>query len=63
VQEEPKNMGAWTFVRDRLPEFLPPGLGLEYAGRASSASTATGSMRVHRSEQTELVGEAFEGVV
>ena len=62
VQEEPRNMGAWTFVRDRLPECLPESATLDYAGRPPSASTATGSMRVHRAEQAELVAEAFDGL-
>ena len=60
VQEEPRNMGGWTFVRDRLSDLLPEGIHLEYAGREASASTATGSMRVHRSEQAMLVADAFE---
>jgi 2-oxoglutarate dehydrogenase E1 component len=62
VQEEPRNMGAWSFVRDLLPELLPRGVEVEYAGREPSASTAVGSMRVHRSEQMNLVADAFEGL-
>jgi len=62
VQEEPRNMGGWSFVRDLLPELLPRGVKLEYAGREPSASTAVGSMRVHRSEQSALVADAFEGL-
>jgi 2-oxoglutarate dehydrogenase E1 component len=62
VQEEPQNMGGWTFVRDRLADFLGGDIRLEYAGREASASTATGSMRVHRSEQAMLVAEALEGL-
>jgi 2-oxoglutarate dehydrogenase E1 component len=60
VQEEPRNMGAWTFVRDRLSDLMAVDIRLEYAGREASASTATGSMRVHRSEQATLVADAFE---
>jgi 2-oxoglutarate dehydrogenase E1 component len=60
VQEEPENMGAWTFVRDRLESLLPVGMRLGYAGRAAAASPATGSMRVHRSEQAQLLAAAFE---
>ena len=55
-------MGGWSFVRDLLPELLPRGVKLEYAGREPSASTAVGSMRVHRSEQMALVADAFEGL-
>ncbi|MDE0885859.1 MAG: 2-oxoglutarate dehydrogenase E1 component [Myxococcota bacterium] len=62
VQEEPQNMGAWTFVRDRLGELMPEGIALEFSGREPSASTATGSMRVHRTEQASLIESALEGL-
>jgi 2-oxoglutarate dehydrogenase E1 component len=58
-QEEPANMGAWTFARDRLQAELRPNQRLIYAGRRANASTATGSMRVHQSEQAALVDHAF----
>ena len=60
VQEEPANMGAWTFVRERIRGMLPPQARLGYAGRAESASTATGSLRRHRQEQQALLDAAFE---
>jgi len=62
VQEEPANMGAWTFVRDRLQGLLPAQAELAYAGRKPSASTAVGSTRLHLKEQAGLVGEAYEGL-
>ena len=58
-QEEPANMGAWTFARDRLQAELRPTQKLIYAGRRASASTATGSMRIHQIEQAALVDHAF----
>jgi 2-oxoglutarate dehydrogenase E1 component len=58
-QEEPRNMGAWSFVQEPLRELLRDGQQLVYAGRAASASTAAGSPRVHRQEQAQLVAEAF----
>jgi 2-oxoglutarate dehydrogenase E1 component len=59
VQEEPQNMGAWSFIRPRRGEFLPVGAALWYAGRAPSASPATGSSAVHRRELEQLISEAF----
>ena len=59
VQEEPQNMGAWTFIRPRRSEFLPAGTALWYAGRAPSASPATGSAAVHKRELEQLIAEAF----
>jgi 2-oxoglutarate decarboxylase len=59
TQEEPKNMGGWTFVEPRLREILPDGSGLRYVGRDPSASPATGSYTVHNLEQEKLVREAL----
>ncbi|MFT4902101.1 MAG: 2-oxoglutarate dehydrogenase E1 component [Lentimonas sp.] len=56
-QEEPKNMGGWTFIAPRLMEALEK-MPL-YAGRKESASPAVGSLAVHRQEQAQLVQQAF----
>ena len=57
VQEEPKNMGAWTFMNERFSEAF--GTSLLYVGRPRSASTATGMLKRHLAEQHHLVEEAF----
>ena len=54
VQEEPENMGAWTFM------LRVSGLQMELVSRRASASPATGFAKVHRKEQEELVKKAFE---
>jgi 2-oxoglutarate dehydrogenase E1 component len=59
TQEEPKNMGGWTFVESRLREILPREMTLRYVGRAPSASPATGSYAIHELEQRKIVGEAL----
>ncbi len=59
AQEEPANMGGWTFVRERIQAGLPPRAKLAYAGRRESASTAVGSARVHRHELEALLAAAF----
>jgi 2-oxoglutarate dehydrogenase E1 component len=60
VQEEPRNMGAWAFIQDRLPELLGSERKLRYVGRPRSASSATGSLKRHQAEQDMLVREALE---
>jgi 2-oxoglutarate dehydrogenase complex dehydrogenase (E1) component-like enzyme len=62
AQEEPANMGAWTFVRERIQGLLLPHQRLAYAGRRESASPAAGSPRVFREEQTALVAAALDGL-
>jgi multifunctional 2-oxoglutarate metabolism enzyme len=58
-QEEPKNMGGWTFVEPRLENLLPQFGRPRYAGRAASASPATGSYSIHQLEQAQLIKEAL----
>jgi 2-oxoglutarate dehydrogenase E1 component len=60
VQEEPENMGAWTFVHHRLRDGLDKRLTLKVVARAESASPATGSNRVHEQETQELLDKALE---
>jgi 2-oxoglutarate dehydrogenase E1 component len=62
-QEEPKNQGAWSFIEPEL-EALLTGIGaaktrFRYAGRAASASPATGLASRHKYEQETLVKEAL----
>ncbi|HPR62970.1 MAG TPA: 2-oxoglutarate dehydrogenase E1 component [Thermoanaerobaculia bacterium] len=58
VQEESKNRGAWSFIRDHLQSHFP-GFPLRYAGRKASASPATGSLKVHLEEQEAIINEAL----
>ena len=59
AQEEPKNMGGWTFVEPRLEKLVPVCERPIYVGRAASASPATGSYHIHQAEQAKLVSEAL----
>lgn len=52
-------MGGWAFVEPRLMGLLPACERSYYAGRAASASPATGSYAVHELEQRELVNNAL----
>jgi 2-oxoglutarate dehydrogenase E1 component len=58
VQEEPENMGAWTFVSERLRRVLGGRIPLRHLARDASASPASGSTKVHDREQRELVSTA-----
>ncbi len=59
AQEEPKNMGGWTFVEPRLTNLLPSCQRPFYVGRAPSASPATGTYAIHELEQKHLVDQAL----
>ncbi len=54
VQEEPQNMGAWSFLAT-----LHSSLGLKYIGRGAAASPATGYAKTHAKEQNAIVMDAF----
>ena len=54
VQEEPKNMGYWTFLLRREENYK-----LRLISRKASASTATGFSKVHAKEQLQIIDEAF----
>jgi 2-oxoglutarate dehydrogenase E1 component len=58
-QEEPKNMGAWTFIEGHFEDLIPGGDRLRYVGRAESPSPATGNYAVHTKEQEKLVSAAL----
>ena len=62
AQEEPKNAGSWSFVRQYLECALKEaGVKTEpvYAGRAAAAATATGLAKRHAAEQKKLVAQAL----
>ncbi|MDQ4134272.1 MAG: multifunctional oxoglutarate decarboxylase/oxoglutarate dehydrogenase thiamine pyrophosphate-binding subunit/dihydrolipoyllysine-residue succinyltransferase subunit [Actinomycetota bacterium] len=62
LQEEPENMGAWSFVHGRLHRILRNDYVLRHVSRAAAASPATGSQTVHAAEQQEILERAFEGL-
>jgi 2-oxoglutarate dehydrogenase E1 component len=62
-QEEPENMGAWTFI-DRKVEGVLRDIEIKakrpiYVGRIEAASPATGLAKVHQQQQEALVREAL----
>lgn len=54
VQEEPENMGAWSYMLRQLKE-----KNIQLIARSESASPATGSHKQHEKEQKEIVDKAF----
>jgi 2-oxoglutarate dehydrogenase E1 component len=73
-QEEPKNMGAWDYVRPRLRTALSAGVGegaypaadaaaaavqVRYVGRPAAASPATASFAIHQKETQEILEAAL----
>jgi multifunctional 2-oxoglutarate metabolism enzyme len=59
LQEEPENMGAWTFVRGRLYDRFGDSHSIRRVSRYESGSPATGSHTVHAQEQAQLLEAAL----
>jgi 2-oxoglutarate dehydrogenase E1 component len=59
IQEEPRNCGGWTFMREAFSRHFPQ-IDLQYFGRDENASNATGSFKQYQEEQKKLVKLAFE---
>jgi 2-oxoglutarate decarboxylase len=59
IQEEPENMGAWSFAHGRLHRLLRDRFTLTHVSRTESASPATGSAALHHLEHEDLLARAF----
>lgn len=64
-QEEPMNMGAYTYIVPRLyTAMIGIGRGsvedIKYVGRAPSAATATGFLKKHQNEQADILRLAMQ---
>ena len=58
LQEEPKNRGAWFFVKDHLEQLLKKlgqNTSIYYQGRAGMAASAEGSEKAHKIEQNRII--------
>ncbi len=63
AQEEPENMGAWSFIAPRLRRLIPGDVVVRSVSRPRRASPAGGSAVRHAAEQARIVAAAFEGAV
>jgi len=60
AQEEPKNMGAWSYVAPRLRACTGNAMLIRYIGRPERASPAEGYVATHQEEQARIVADALE---
>ncbi|KYD02527.1 2-oxoglutarate dehydrogenase E1 component [Bacillus atrophaeus] len=59
VQEEPQNMGAWSYISPYLSEVAPEGVSVQYIGRRRRSSPAEGDPTVHKKEQERIVSDSL----
>ena len=60
AQEEPRNMGALTYVGARLRGVVPRDIPLRYVARPERASPAEGRAHTHEAKQRKLVADVFK---
>jgi 2-oxoglutarate dehydrogenase E1 component len=60
IQEEPRNMGAWEFLRQPLAQLIDGRWPLRYLGRPRSSSPAEGSLAWHNATQEALIRQAYD---
>jgi 2-oxoglutarate dehydrogenase E1 component len=59
VQEEPKTMGAWTYMEPRVWALAPDNVTVSYIGRPERSSPASGFQQVHSFEQQMIISHAL----
>jgi multifunctional 2-oxoglutarate metabolism enzyme len=62
LQEEPENMGAWSFIEHNTWRIKEQGYDLRHVARVESGSPATGSKTIHDQELVDLMERTFDGV-
>ncbi|MDQ3192791.1 MAG: 2-oxoglutarate dehydrogenase E1 component [Bacteroidota bacterium] len=60
VQEEPENMGAWSYI---LRKFGPLTPGLKVVSRSENSTPATGYSKIHMMQQKAIVDKVFGNVL
>jgi 2-oxoglutarate dehydrogenase E1 component len=60
VQEEPRNQGSWQFVAPLLRAIVGADADLDYIGRDEAASPASGSYKVHETEESAILDAALK---
>ncbi len=63
VQEEPENMGAWTFAAPKLRALANRGVKVSVISRPERASPAEGLVELHQAEQQRIITQALRAPV
>lgn len=59
VQEEPMNMGSWSFVEPKLREIAGKNIKVRYIGRKRRSSPAEGDPTIHKKDQERIITESL----
>ncbi|HET9920158.1 MAG TPA: 2-oxoglutarate dehydrogenase E1 component, partial [Ktedonobacteraceae bacterium] len=63
VQEEPENMGAWSYMAPRLAKLLTSPIQLRVIARPERSSPAVGFIDIHAAEQEKILTEALSTTI
>lgn len=59
TQEEPKNMGAWSYIAPQLQQIVSDHIKVSYNGRPGMSSPSEGDPTIHKNEQQRIINEAL----
>jgi 2-oxoglutarate dehydrogenase E1 component len=59
VQEEPKNMGGWNFISNRISNLISANQELICVSRPEGASPAVGSAKLSNQQQKHIIEQSF----
>jgi 2-oxoglutarate dehydrogenase E1 component len=63
VQEEPRNMGAWSYISPHLASLVDSNIEVEVISRPERSSPATGLSDLYQAEQEQIIAEALRSPV
>ena len=63
IQEEPRNMGAWSYVSPHLASLVDSSIEVEVISRPERSSPATGLSDLYQAEQEQIIAEALRSPV
>ncbi len=63
VQEEPRNMGAWSYMSPQLASLVPPGIEVSVVSRPEHSSPAVGFFDLYQAEQEQIIADALRSSV
>jgi len=63
VQEEPRNMGAWSYVSPQLASLVNSDVEVTVVSRPERSSPAVGFFDLYQAEQEQIITEALRSSV
>ncbi|WP_257346815.1 2-oxoglutarate dehydrogenase E1 component [Pseudalkalibacillus decolorationis] len=60
VQEEPRNMGSWSYIESKIKATASDKVSVSYIGRPERSSPAGGEPDIYKKEQERIINQALQ---